>query len=85
MPLVPLVLDHNLRNTKQIAEVFRPLAPLRMRLEGGDGPEVLHVPASPEEALDVADDGALGKSRHAGQQQSTGQSKTNHRQSLQRG
>ncbi|RMB61710.1 NERD domain-containing protein [Tessaracoccus antarcticus] len=56
VPLVPLVLDHNLRNTRQIAEVFRPLAPLRMRLEGGDGPEVLHVPAAPEEAVDVADD-----------------------------
>ncbi|GAB3811806.1 ATP-binding domain-containing protein [Tessaracoccus terricola] len=56
VPLVPLVLDHNLRNTKQIAEVFRPLAPLRMRLEGGDGPEVVHVQASPQEADDVADD-----------------------------
>lgn len=56
VPLVPLVLDHNLRNTKQIAEVFRPLAPLRMRLEGGDGPDVVHVHASPEEADGVADD-----------------------------
>ncbi len=56
VPLVPLVLDHNLRNTRQIAQVFRPLAPLRMRLEGGDGPEVVHVPASPDEALDAADD-----------------------------
>ncbi|WP_052459880.1 NERD domain-containing protein [Tessaracoccus massiliensis] len=55
VPLVPLVLDHNLRNTRQIAEVFKPLAP-RMRLQGGDGPEVLHVEASPEDALDVADD-----------------------------
>lgn len=56
VPLVPLVLDHNLRNTRQIAEVFRPLAPLNMRLDGGDGPEVLHVHATPEDALDVADD-----------------------------
>ncbi len=56
VPLVPLVLDHNLRNTKQIAEVFRPLAPLRMRLEGGDGPDVVHVHAAPEDAADVADD-----------------------------
>ncbi len=56
VPLVPLVLDHNLRNTRQIAEVFKPLAPLRMRLEGGDGPEVVHVQASPEDALNVADD-----------------------------
>lgn len=56
VPLVPLVLDHNLRNTKQIAEVFRPLAPQRMRLEGGDGPEVVHVQAAPEDALNIADD-----------------------------
>ncbi|TRY17018.1 nuclease [Tessaracoccus rhinocerotis] len=56
VPLVPLVLDHNLRNTRQIAEVFRPLAPLRMRLEGGDGPEVLHVQTTPDEADGVADD-----------------------------
>ncbi len=56
VPLVPLVLDHNLRNTKQIAEVFKPLAPLRMRLEGGDGPEVVLVPTSPEDALAAADD-----------------------------
>lgn len=56
VPLVPLVLDHNLRNTKQIATVFRPLAPQRMRLEGGDGPEVEYVYASPEDAIDVADD-----------------------------
>lgn len=39
VPLVPLVLDHNLRNTQQIAETFKPLAPLRMRLEGGEGPD----------------------------------------------
>ena len=27
VPLVPLVLDHNLRNTKQIHTAFGPLAP----------------------------------------------------------
>jgi hypothetical protein len=56
VPLVPLVLDHNLRNTRQIAEVFRPLAPLRMRLEGGDGPEVTHVHADADSAVGTADD-----------------------------
>ncbi len=54
--LVPLVLDHNLRNTRQIADVFSPLTPIRMRALGGDGPDVVFVPASTEDALDVADD-----------------------------
>ncbi|WP_370287770.1 NERD domain-containing protein [Nocardioides sp.] len=54
--LVPLVLDHNLRNTRQIHEVFDPLAPSRMFARGGDGPAVRFVPASHEDALGVADD-----------------------------
>ncbi|RIK16743.1 MAG: nuclease [Acidobacteria bacterium] len=54
--LVPLVLDHNLRNTRQIAESFGPLAPMRMRALGGDGPEVEFVAATADEALAVADD-----------------------------
>ncbi|WP_168698795.1 nuclease-related domain-containing DEAD/DEAH box helicase [Gordonia paraffinivorans] len=54
--LVPLVLDHNLRNTKQIAETFKPLVGQRMQLHGGDGAEVRFIPCSPEEALEVADD-----------------------------
>ena len=54
--LVPLVLDHNLRNTRQIAESFGPLAPMRMRPMGGDGPEVEFVHASADDALAVADD-----------------------------
>ena len=48
----PLVLDHNLRNTRQIAETFGPLAPMRMHARGGDGPEVTYVPCSVEDALD---------------------------------
>lgn len=36
--LVPLVLNHNLRNTRQIASTFVPLAPTGMELRGGDGP-----------------------------------------------
>lgn len=55
-PLVPLVLDANLRNTKQIAEVFGPLAPMRMYARGGDGPDVRIVPCAEGAALDVADD-----------------------------
>ncbi|MFW6772639.1 NERD domain-containing protein [Nocardioides sp. CPCC 205120] len=54
--LVPLVLDHNLRNTRQIHESFGPLAPTRMRPRGGEGPAVRFVPCTPDEALDAADD-----------------------------
>ncbi|MFD4182296.1 NERD domain-containing protein [Rhodococcus sp. NPDC058514] len=54
--LVPLVLDHNLRNTRQIAESFTPLVGQRMRLRGGDGPEVRFVPCGSADALGVADD-----------------------------
>ncbi len=54
--LVPLVLDHNLRNTKQIYETFGPLAPTRMQARGGDGLAVRFVPASREDAVGVADD-----------------------------
>ena len=41
VPLVPLVLDTNLRNTRQIAECFAPLTGERMRLRGADGSAVL--------------------------------------------
>lgn len=54
--LVPLVLDHNLRNTRQIHECFGPLAPSRMYSRGGDGPEVTFVPSTADEALGAADD-----------------------------
>ena len=54
--LVPLVLDQNLRNTRQIAESFSTLAPIRMRLGDVDGPAVRFVECSPEEALDLAED-----------------------------
>jgi hypothetical protein len=54
--LVPLVLDHNLRNTKQIHESFGPLAPSRMYSRGGDGPVVRFLDASDQDPIDVADD-----------------------------
>ena len=56
LALVPLVLDHNLRNTRQIANSFLPLAPASMVLRGGDGPEVEFVPVATAEALSTADD-----------------------------
>ena len=54
--LVPLVLDHNLRNTRQIHESFGPLAPSRMYSRGGDGPAVRFLDATGQDPLDVADD-----------------------------
>lgn len=56
VPLVPLVLDHNLRNTRQIASAFGPLTPMRMTLKGGDGPEVAVMPCTSAVAIGVADD-----------------------------
>ena len=56
VPLVPLVLEHNLRNTRQIADAFHPLAPMKMRLIGGDGPEVRFVPCASSDAVGIADD-----------------------------
>lgn len=56
VPLVPLVLDHNLRNTQQIAKAFGPLAPMRMHPKGGDGADVRVVACATDDALDLADD-----------------------------
>ncbi|WP_392425829.1 NERD domain-containing protein [Barrientosiimonas humi] len=54
--MVPLMLDRNLRNTKQIAATFRTLAPTGMLLSDYDGPEVTLVECATDDALDVADD-----------------------------
>jgi hypothetical protein len=56
VPLVPLVLDTNLRNTKQIAEAFGPLAGERMRLHGAEGPAVRFVARTGDDVLAAADD-----------------------------
>ncbi|MGI9093352.1 MAG: NERD domain-containing protein [Mycobacteriales bacterium] len=56
VPLVPLVLDDNLRNTRQIAATFNSLTPIRMRLAGVDGPAVRFVSCGTEDALGVGDD-----------------------------
>ncbi|HET6625790.1 MAG TPA: ATP-binding domain-containing protein [Nocardioidaceae bacterium] len=51
-----LLLDQNLRNTRQIAESFQPLGATRMRAVGGDGPEVMFVACSADQAVSEADD-----------------------------
>ncbi|MFY9919505.1 MAG: ATP-binding domain-containing protein, partial [Mycobacterium sp.] len=56
VPLVPLILDHNLRNTRQIANAFQPLVDHPMRFLGGEGPAVSFVACSRDEALSVGDD-----------------------------
>ncbi|MGQ0468008.1 MAG: NERD domain-containing protein [Sporichthyaceae bacterium] len=56
VPLVPVLLEENLRNTVPIAESFGPLAPMRMRYRGGDGPPVRFVVCAEDEALGAADD-----------------------------
>jgi hypothetical protein len=59
VPLVPLVLDHNLRNTAEIGRTINPLAPNRMRLLGGHGPEVTWVQSTKEGALEAAEEQVL--------------------------
>src|SRR5690606_37875778 len=54
--LVPLVLDHCLRNTREIHGAFAPLAPSRMYARGGHGPDVRFVPCDAADAEEVADD-----------------------------
>lgn len=56
VPLVPLILDQNIRNTRQIATAFQPLVDHPMRFLGGDGPEVRFVPCTFDDALDTGDD-----------------------------
>jgi hypothetical protein len=51
-----LILDHNLRNTRQIADTFGSLTPTRMINRGGDGPAVTYLPCSPEDAIELASD-----------------------------
>ncbi len=50
------VLEHNLRNTRQIADTFQSLALTRMRSRGGLGAEVRLVACPREEAIAKADD-----------------------------
>jgi RecA/RadA recombinase len=56
VPLVPLLLDHNLRNTRQIANAFQPLVDHPMRFLGGEGPAVRFVACAREDAMAAGDD-----------------------------
>jgi hypothetical protein len=70
IPLPPIVLDENIRNTKQIAQVFGSLGAGQARYRGLDGPPVRFVQCSPEEAVHEADaqvDRLLGEGWEPGQ------------------
>lgn len=54
--LMPIPLNENLRNTKQIAGTFSSLAPEQMRIRGQAGVPVRFVQCAPEDAVDAADD-----------------------------
>ncbi|MBX7435243.1 NERD domain-containing protein [Mycobacterium sp. Y57] len=56
VPLVPLILDHNMRNTRQIANAFQPLVDHPMRFLGGEGPAVRYVACPAADAMDAGDD-----------------------------
>ena len=53
--MTEVTLDENLRNSRQIASVFGPMAHSRMRLSGGEGPPVRFVECDASSAIDVAD------------------------------
>jgi hypothetical protein len=55
IPLPPIVLDENIRNTKQIAQVFGSLGAGQARYRGMNGPPVQFAQCTPEEAIHEAD------------------------------
>jgi hypothetical protein len=70
IPLPPIVLDENIRNTRQIAQVFGSLGAAQARYRGMNGPPVRFVQCTPEEAIHEADaqvDRLLGEGWEPGQ------------------
>jgi len=54
--LAPFPLDHNIRNTKRIAQVFGSLCLEQPSYDGLEGPPVRFIPCSSDEAVEAADD-----------------------------
>ncbi|MBA2769142.1 MAG: NERD domain-containing protein [Sporichthyaceae bacterium] len=54
--LIPMALDENLRNTKQIAQTFGSLTPTQMTYRGAEGVPVRFVPSASADAIGAADD-----------------------------
>ncbi len=70
IPLPPIVLDENIRNTRQIAQVFGSLGAGQARYRGMDGPPGRFVQCPAEEAVHEADgevDRLLGEGWEPGQ------------------
>lgn len=56
IPLVPIHVDENLRNTRKIAEIFKPFAGEYFKPRASTGMPVRLVPTSTEDAVDKASD-----------------------------
>ncbi|MDV2977998.1 UNVERIFIED_CONTAM: NERD domain-containing protein [Actinomycetes bacterium ARC8] len=56
MPLVPIHVDDNLRNTRRIADTFKQIIGNHSKLRGGEGYAVRYVNCATEDAVDVASD-----------------------------
>ncbi len=70
IPLPPIVLDENIRNTRQIAQVFGSLGAAQAIYRGMKGPPVRFIPCPQDEAIDQADsqvDRLLGEGWGPGQ------------------
>ena len=50
------MLDHNLRNARQIANAFQPLVDHPVRFLGGEGPAVKFIACSQHDAMNAGDD-----------------------------
>jgi len=56
LPLVPLVLEENLRNAQQVVDTFRPLISATIESRGGDGYPVEYVDCTVDQVIAAADD-----------------------------
>lgn len=64
--LAPFPLDHNIRNTKRIAQVFGSLALEQQAYDGLEGPPVRFVQCSPGDAVSAADEQVERLTEHEG-------------------
>jgi hypothetical protein len=57
--LVPFTLDRNVRNAKEIVDIFRPLISSNPRARAGEGLGIEFIPCSQDEVIHTADDAFL--------------------------